>query len=96
MASHLYGLPGAVATGPTYEAAAAGSGPGLTATVTFRNGTVGPRGLTLVNATYPDDPGRLPAYNLGWPEVGGWVNCPVISQWLWVVGGGIFVFSPRC
>jgi hypothetical protein len=69
MASHLYGVQSAVAAGPTYASATAGPGPGLEVTVAFLNGTVGARGLTLVNATFPDDPGRLPAYNLGWPEV---------------------------
>ena len=53
--------------GPTY--ASATGGPGLSATISFLNGTVGSGGLVLVNASYPDDPGRLPPFNLGWPEV---------------------------
>ena len=65
----IYGVAGAQ-RGPTYAAAAArGAGAALAVAVTFEAGTAD--GLALLPATYPDDPARLPAFNIAWPALLG-------------------------
>ena len=91
MAASIYGVP-APPRGPTYVSATPiGEGPALAVAIQFQEGTA--EGLVLSPAEYPDDPGRLPPFNIGWPAIlgsdGFWRNAS------WALNGANFSLTAQ-